>query len=416
MNPSINSFGFGGANAHCIIESYEPKSAAVTPIANGHQMNGIHKNGTRTNGAITNGSTHGTNGVVANASIPKSTTLIPFVFSATSVKSLVSLLDSLREFLERNPEVSLPSLAYTLSTRRSALSLRDSIYASSADQLRKRIEEKLGTDVAETSTSHSVAALSTQPSVLGIFTGQGAQWPAMGLKLFTAIPMVKEILSSLDESLASLPAHHRPSWTLAEAISPDSKQNMSEAAVSQPLCTAVQIVLFDLLRAAGVRFRAVVGHSSGEIAAAYAAGFLSAPDAIRIACYRGYFAKLAAGPGGEDGGMIAAGTAFEDASELCQVEDLVGRLSVAAHNSQTSVTLSGDISAVELAKDVFEEEQKFARVLRVDTAYHSVHMRRCSGLYLKALRELKIEPLQPDENAPQCKCRKRTLFLLHGVF
>jgi acyl transferase domain-containing protein len=398
---SINSFGFGGANAHCIIESYEPKSSIAVPITNGPETNGIYANETITKGSILNGSTHAANGAISNSDIPIAQTLIPFVFSATSVKSLVSLLDSLREFLERNPEVCLPSLAYTLSTRRSALSLRGSIYASSAEKLRQRIVERLGTDVADSYTSHSVAALSAPPSILGIFTGQGAQWPAMGSKLVAAIPMAHEILSSLDASLASLPAYHRPSWTLAGALSPNSKHNVSEAAISQPLCTAVQIVLVDLLRAAGVRFRAVVGHSSGEIAAAYAAGFLSASDAIRIAYYRGYFAKLAAGPGGEKGGMIAAGTSFEDAYDLCQAEDLVERLRVAAHNSPTSVTLSGDVDAVNLAKDVFEEEKKFARALRVDTAYHSAHMQRCSPPYLKALSELDIHSLQPDYDAPQ---------------
>jgi acyl transferase domain-containing protein len=87
--------------------------------------------------------------------------------------------------------------------------------------------------------------------------------------------------------------------------------------------------LVDLLRAAGVKFQAVVGHSSGEIAAAYAAGFITAWDANRIAYYRGFYANMAAGPAGEKGAMLAAGTSFEDASELCQVDDFDGRICVA---------------------------------------------------------------------------------------
>lgn len=382
----------------------------VAPIANrtSIHVNGISANGPETNGTHaketdTNDSTPNdlieANGATTNGDPPPAQACIPFVFSAASVKSLFAQVESTCDFLDEHSEVDLPSLAYTLSTKRSTLSLRLPIYATSAKQLRERGDEK--TKVSEGNTSHSVAALAAPPSVLGIFTGQGAQWPAMGSKLISSSPMVRAILGSLDASLASLPSYHSPGWTLAEVLSPDSKYSISEAAISQPICTAVQIVLVDLLRAAGVKFQAVIGHSSGEIAAAYAAGFLSASDAIRIAYYRGYFAKLAAGPTGEKGGMIAASTDFDDADDLCGVDDMVGRLCVAAHNSPTSITLSGDVDAVSLAKDVFNDENKFARVLRVDTAYHSAHMQRCSGPYLKAMSEIGIQPLQPDHDAPQ---------------
>jgi len=107
------------------------------------------------------------------------------------------------------------------------------------------------------------------------------------------------ILETLDASLAAPPESHRPSWTFPSLLLPESKYSVTHDAISQPLSTAVQIVLVDFLRAAGVQFRAVVGHPSGEIAAAYAAGFLCASDAIRIACYRGFYAELAAGMAGE---------------------------------------------------------------------------------------------------------------------
>jgi acyl transferase domain-containing protein len=487
---SINSFGFGGANAHCIIESYEPERRSISEvngsvISNGSvadeiQVNGFHSNGTYCNGtAHTNGSTlggystdiaaingaitdgptaHGletptTNGVctgiastndaITNGSTtngiepptwnstsadtattngttttvnhqpsdsdnpsapPNPKPLIPLAFSAACLNSLISQVTQTLEYLEQNPSIPLSSLAHTLSTRRSALSLRLPIYASSVPDLREKTQAKLAAD--DSTTTHSVAALQAPPSILGIFTGQGAQWMGMGAALFAANPLARDILDRLDAALASLPACHRPSWTLAELLSPVTSKlhhahSMTEAAVAQPACTAVQIVLVDLLRAAGVRFAAVVGHSSGEIAAAYAAGFLSAEDAIRVAYYRGFFAKLAAGPAGEKGAMLAAGTDVEDAEELCLVDDMLGRLCVAAHNSPSSVTLSGDIDAVELARDVFEDEQKFARLLRVDTAYHSAHMRSCSGPYLKAMRDVGIRQLMPGPDRPR---------------
>src|SRR5207244_3134115 len=135
---------------------------------------------------------------------------------------------------------------------------------------------------------------------------------------------------------------------------------------SQPLCTAVQVVLVQMLAHAGICFDAVVGHSSGEIAAAHAAGFLSATDAVRIAYYRGLYGKLACGPAGVAGAMLAAGTSVEDATELCELPTMArhGRIVVAAINSSASVTLSGDQKAIERAKFVFEDEKKFVRALK----------------------------------------------------
>ncbi|KAK2738642.1 putative PKS/NRPS-like protein biosynthetic cluster [Myotisia sp. PD_48] len=180
--------------------------------------------------------------------------------------------------------------------------------------------------------------------------------------------------------------------------SPSSR--LLEAEFSQPLFTAVQLVLVDLLRAVGVKFKAAVGHSSGEIAAAYAAGFFNSSDAIRIAYYRGLYAKFAAGPSGEKGAMLAVGTSLEDAQEFCALDDFKETLTIAASNAPLSVTLSGNEDAINQAKVVFEEEKRFVRRLRVDTAYHSHHMAPCCEPYAKSLRDCRISILAPPEDAP----------------
>lgn len=118
----------------------------------------------------------------------------------------------------------------------------------------------------------------------------------------------------------------------------------------------------------------------------YAAGFLSAEDAIRVAYYRGLYAYMADGGHGQKGAMLAVGTSWEDAHELINLRTFKGRLSVAAHNSPASVTLSGDADAIAHAKRVFDEEKKFARLLQVDTAYHSHHMLPCGDRYVAALK------------------------------
>ncbi|GAT21372.1 polyketide synthase [Aspergillus luchuensis] len=364
---SVNSFGFGGTNAHCILETYcgppftdpapSPEGALPTPCC------------------------------------------IPTVFSAASDLSLKDLLHATLAYLEDNTEVNICQLAYHMASKRSALPRRLALSAASVDDLRGKIKATLEASSKEDTNIPSILNLPGTASLLGVFTGQGAQWQGMGSQLISSIPLARITVEKLDLSLSSLPSYHRPSWTILDVLT-DGTMSIGEASLSQPLCTAVQIIMVDLLQAAGIKFRAVVGHSSGEIAAAYAAGFITAWDAIRVAYYRGFYAKMAAGPMGEKGAMLAAGTTYEDARELCQLDDFNGRLCVAAHNSPTSVTLSGDLDAITQARAVLEEEEKFARVLKVDTAYHSAHMLRCAAPYLAALKDCNIQVQQPELSAP----------------
>ena len=188
--------------------------------------------------------------------------------------------------------------------------------------------------------------------------------------------------------MSSLPRADQPQWLLKDELLADSSvSRLSEAVISQPLCTAIQIVLADMLKLAGIQLYAVVGHSSGEIGAAYAAGFLSATNAIRVAYYRGLYAKLATSSNGAKGAMMAVGTSYEDALDFCELEAFDGRLQVAARNSSSSITLSGDEDAIAEAVEIFKDEGKFARQLNVDTAYHSNHMQPCAAPYLEAMKK-----------------------------
>ncbi|KKA18098.1 Hybrid NRPS/PKS protein 1, partial [Rasamsonia emersonii CBS 393.64] len=358
---SVNSFGFGGTNAHAIIESYEPEYHDVKQ--------------------------------------EKAIAAAPLVFSATTERSLGAMLNAYLPFLAANPDIDMRSLAWTLA-RRSAFPIRISFPAvQSAADLRAKIEAKLE---EKQSGPIGTRAITKTKGILGVFTGQGAQWPAMGRALITTSPVAEAIIDQLEQSLAELPEADRPSWSLKkELLASKDTSRIGEGLISQPLCTAVQVMLVDLLRRVGIDFVAVVGHSSGEIAAAYAAGFLTARDAIRVAYYRGLYTKLARGPSGQRGAMMAAGTSMEDAEELCDLPTFKGRLCVAASNSSASVTLSGDADAIEHAKLILEDEQKFARALKVDTAYHSHHMQPCSEPYIRALEACNVQIQTPSESAPK---------------
>ncbi|OKL60321.1 hypothetical protein UA08_04451 [Talaromyces atroroseus] len=355
---SVNSFGFGGTNCHVIVESFEDSSSE-------HEQ-------------------------VKEVQVP----FTPFVFSAASEKALEANLMAYSSHLRLNPDLNLGDFAFTLHSRRSALGVRAAFAARSSDSLCAAIDERIQLHKTDTSTPLGVRPNTAAPSILVVFTGQGAQWPEMGRQLILSSAFVRKSLEELDQTLQDLPDADRPSWSLVEQLLADrSHSRVGEAAISQPLCTALQIVLVELLRAAGISFKAVVGHSSGEIAAAYAAAFISREDAIKIAFYRGLVAKYA----GQDrpGAMMAVGTSFDDANDLCALDTFEGRLSVAACNSSSSVTLSGDADAIEEARFILAEEKKFVRTIKVDKAYHSHHMLPCAEPYVSALLECNIEPKQP---------------------
>ena len=170
----------------------------------------------------------------------------------------------------------------------------------------------------------------------------------------------------------------------------DSK--VDEASISQPLCTAFQIALVNLLRSWMVETSIVVGHSSGEIAAAYTAGMLSLESAISIAYYRGKVcSQLVPKDGNSKGAMLAAGLSAEDVQPY--IADLTsGIAAVACINSPKSVTLSGDVRAIDELHSRLEEKGLFSRKLKVNVAYHSIHMKAIAREYSAALRDLSIQP------------------------
>ncbi|KAJ8124217.1 hypothetical protein ONZ43_g8 [Nemania bipapillata] len=313
---------------------------------------------------------------------------------ALNEAALVRLLKRYSQFLEHGSDINVSDLAWTLYSRRSQFPSRVAFPASTIGQLRASIEKRLSAIEKNEGATVEIRASGkpATPRILGVFTGQGAQWPAMGAQLIRNSIFVRRKLQQLEASLAALPTSDRPSWSLCqEILAGGDTSRIKEAALSQPLCTAIQIVLVDLLREAGITFTSVVGHSSGEIAAAYAAGFFSAHDAIRIAYYRGLFARLAGNEAnGQKGAMLAAGMSWEEARDLATLETLKGRVAIAAHNSSSSVTLSGDVDAIVYAKKLLDEQKKFARLLQVDTAYHSHHMLPCGNPYLEALRACDI--------------------------
>lgn len=373
---SVNSFGFGGANAHAIVESYDntpSNTLSLTPL------------------------------------------FTPFIFSAYCEHSLRMILSAYKSFLDDSEatgrDTNRQDLAWTLRLHRSILPYRATFTASSLSELRAKIAAKLedkdnSTIGIKALNSYVRPQKEAVMKILGIFTGQGAQYMRMGAELIEQSSTARNIIQKLESYLAQLPEEkHRPSWSLeAELLADSPSSRMHEASFSQPLSTALQILLVDLLWLAGVQFSAVVGHSSGEIVAAYAAGYLSARDAMWIAYYRGLHTCLAASPNGPNikGAMIAVGSSMDDIAELCKDDIFIGRVTVAASNSSSSVTVSGDEDAISELEVVLEDEGIFHRRLKVDKAYHSAHMLPCLEPYTESMRNLCMKPQKRSGGLPSC--------------
>ena len=170
------------------------------------------------------------------------------------------------------------------------------------------------------------------------------------------------------------------------------EEGINEADVSQPACTAMQIALVDLLKDWQPAPVAVCGHSSGEIAAAYAAGILSKEDALKVAYFRGQsVSRMKERSTGFEGAMLAVGLGASEVEIILstRLSTCDGHIGIACINSPSNVTVSGDRAAVEALQQLLETDGIFSRLLKVNVAYHSPQMQSAAGTYRQALRELK---------------------------
>lgn len=355
---SINSFGYGGTNAHAVVEAYEEDDYLSTPdsgVSSGHS------------------STH--------LDAPKP---VPIVISAHSDKSLGKLVSNIKDWLTSDAGRQTPfnSLAYTLNVRRSKLPWRCNIVASSTDEVVRALQDPRLRKVK--------AARGT--NVGFVFTGQGAQWFAMGRELLASSRAFAGSIAACNEALECFGCE----WNLAEELSrPKESSRLGESRWAQPATTAIQVALVNLLRECGVTPETVHGHSSGEIAAAYAAGALSRDGAMLVAYHRGVCSSMAKGLNATQGAMMAVGEGEDAVSR--RIQDLKsGCAVVACVNSPESTTISGDLAAIEELEAALNTASVFNRRLRVDSAYHSHHMQVVAEAYLRSLNSLDHAAAQED--------------------
>ena len=285
-----------------------------------------------------------------------------FIFSAKDENSLRKNIASIAQLI---PKFHLPDLAYTLTLKRSRFSYRSFVVASSED---------LCSQLAGGLTIQKIKKRESSCQICLVFTGQGAQWPNMGSDLFHHFPVFRDSIRRQDKILSVLPG--RPEWSIEDVVAGGLGSSVHEPAVSQTVCTSLQVALVDLLLSFGITISGTVGHSSGEIAAAYAAGRLSAAEAVTMAFYRGYVVAK----NSRTGSMLAVGIGFTEIEDY--LSDLSEDLVVAAINSPSSVTISGRTPAIEILSERLSSNAIFNRILKTGgNAYHSPDMALLGAAY-----------------------------------
>src|SRR6185436_16009939 len=208
---------------------------------------------------------------------------------------------------------------------------------------------------------------SQQAKIVFVFSGQGVSMTGVGRELYDAEPAFRAAIDECEEAIRARSGHSVKQILLSTENSGDVGTDLTQLALF-----AMQVGLAKLWRHWGIGPTAVIGHSIGEVAAAHAAGVLSLADAVRVVSARGSLMQQAVERDGQPGAMVAVDLSCEQAEQL--LADHQNRIVLAAHNSPTSVILSGDATALKQLVPALELKGIVCRWLHTNQAFHSPAM------------------------------------------
>ncbi|KAA8624680.1 Polyketide synthase modules [Pyrenophora tritici-repentis] len=231
-----------------------------------------------------------------------------------------------------------------------------------------------------------------------VFTGQGAQWHGMGRELL-AYETFRDSMLQADRFFKALGSE----WSLMDELYNKNKEEsaINQPELSQPICTALQVAIVDLLTSWKLGARASVGHSSGEITAAYTSKAISRESAWMIAYFRGLAVAITQNITSFQGAMIAVQAPLDVWEHLMTEQNAAypsDRVSIACYSSPRSFTVSGSHDAIHRLVDMLKEASIEVHILKINVAYHSQHMQPVAGVYSKLLRG--IDCGEQTENQP----------------
>ena len=347
----VNSFGFGGANAHVILT--EPPSI---PHAD-HAEIWIER-------------------------------AWPVMLSARSEDALRGYAMKLASWLTERVNLNgdspvLPDLTYTLGKRRNHHPHRLTLVARSIPELIEELDAfAIKEDSVKVRTSFTPRPESA-PRVAFIMSGQGPQWWGMGRELMQHEPVFRHVIEQCDAALRGV-----ATFSLLEELGrSEETSQLHRTEIAQPAIFAMQVGLAELWKSWGVHPSAVLGHSVSEIAAACVAGLFSLEQGARMTALRARFME---GCARGEGRMLAVGLGEEEAQALIDKHDQT--ISIAAFNGPRSLTLAGPRHSIEAMFAELETQGVFARLVRVDHPFHHAMMQPAADALENALIDLAPQP------------------------
>ncbi|NEQ43490.1 MAG: type I polyketide synthase [Leptolyngbya sp. SIOISBB] len=331
----VSSFGFGGTNAHVVLEGPEAlSSSAVAP---------------------------------ASLSLPPRPQQL-FTLTAKQETAVMALAERYAQHLAENSAMALADVCFTANQRREHFNYRASFIADSTTDLQQQLSQFAQGGLPE-GTAQDVVKARKGKKLAFLFTGQGSQYVGMGHDLYDCEPVFRAALDRCDELLEP---YLQPSLLdvlyPAPASAAEATALLNQTAYTQPALFALQCALVDLWRHWGIEPAAVMGHSVGEYAAAYAAGVLSLEDGLMLIAERSRLMQALP----SNGGMVAI---FSDAATVSSMLDMShGELVIAAFNGPTNTVVAGPHEALEnLCQSLTDHSIRY-HPLSVSHAFHSSAM------------------------------------------
>ncbi len=344
----VNSFGFGGANAHVILESVD------TPIST----------------------------PIDKRPGNEDPVLLPVMLSGKSEAAVNAAALELSAYLRAGGNADFYDVAYSANYRRDWHASRIVALADSADALAAALAGASGSGVL----IEKGVALPVAGQLAFVYSGNGSQWQGMGRTLLAEDADFRAAVREIDEVFKPLAG-----YSIEDEFAGHVKSSGYEfTEVAQPALFALQVGYTRMLRARGVVPAMVAGHSVGEVAAAWASGALTLRQAVQVIYHRSKQQGTTKGMGQ----MTAVGMGHEAMTELLTQLGLDARLTIAGVNSVRSVTMAGAPDALDVLEAALTERKVFNKRLDLDYAFHSPAMDKAKSAIVRALGGLKPAPVK----------------------
>ncbi|BDD11789.1 hypothetical protein FUAX_42210 (plasmid) [Fulvitalea axinellae] len=333
----LNSFGAGGTNAHVVMSEFQAEESAKE-IAGKEERE-----------------------------------MKLFAISARSEQALRDLADSYLSFLSKTKE-SLSVICNNVGKRRSAFEHRLAVAARTKEELVESLEAYLIDETRPGMVYHHLPE-KRKRKIAFVYSGQGPQWYAMARQLIETEPRFREVILEIEKLFTEFAP-----WSLLEELLKDEESSaITDTRVAQPAIMAIQIALTELWKSYGIEPDGIVGHSIGEVAAAYAAGSLTLREATEVVYHRSRGQNKASGAGK----MLAVAISHKEVLKLLKGKE--HQIDIAAINGPEMLTLAGDSEPLEKLAEELEAKDIFNRFLRVNVPFHSHHMDQLKDELIESL-------------------------------